>query len=105
MLRIRPIPGGDDDVAFHALRTLWFCVRQLALGDTIGSVREIGEGSGIELACDNVRHLLAGLAGLDALHPLILGGTMECRRNCPGRECAKLVAAKATFGGGCTATI
>ena len=97
MLLVRPVPGGHHDVAFHALRALRGLARQLALGDAVGPIGQIGERRGAELAGQDVHHLLAGLAGLDAANPCILGGRPEYRRDRARRQRSHLMAADAAI--------
>ena len=85
LVRRRPVPGGDDDVALDALRPRRLVLRQLALGDAIGPVAEILVRHAAELAGEPVGHHLAGLARRRR------GGSTPPRRDLNWPNCAGIV--------------
>ena len=97
LVRRRPVPGGDDDVALDAGRPLRLVLGQFALRDAVGPVAEILVRHAAELAGEAVGHHLAGLAGGDAADPGVGAGIelAELRRNRAGRFLAELMAADA----------
>src|SRR3989338_1058921 len=90
MLVVEPIPGGDDDVALDPLRSFGPRMGQLALGDAVGPVREVAERRGAEILDQRVEHSFAGLPGLDAADPRLLGsGELAHRERNAFRERAR----------------
>ena len=97
LVRRRPVPGGDDEIALDAGRPLRLVLRQFALGDAVGPVAEILVRRAAELAGDAVGHHLAGLAGLDAANPGVRAEVelAELRRDRARRFLAELMTADA----------
>jgi hypothetical protein len=69
VLLVRPVPGGDHNIALDAFRPLRRGARQLAFGDPVGPISKIVERLGAKQAGYDTHHLLAPLAGLNAAHP------------------------------------
>ena len=92
-----PFPGGDDEIALHALRALRLVLGQLALGDAIDPVAVILARHAAELSGTAVHHELAGLPGGNAAHPCILTRLelAKLRRDSAGRFLTELMAADA----------
>src|SRR5260370_35253289 len=68
---------------------------KVARGDAAGPIGEIGQRRGTELAGNDVHHVLAGLAGLNAAHPRVLGGGSEYGRDRTRRQRSHLMTADA----------
>ena len=72
MFVIKPIPGGDDDIALDALRPLRFSVRQLALSDAVRPVGEIRKSRASQFFDSVAKHGVAALSRLDSSEPRLL---------------------------------
>jgi hypothetical protein len=64
-----PFPRCDDDITLLTFGARWFVLGQFSLGNPIGPVAEILVWHAAKLSGDPVRHLLPGLAGLNASLP------------------------------------
>ncbi len=96
----RPVPQGDDDIAFDALRPRRLGRGQFAGGDAIGPLAEqLQRALRVELA-DVRGHIGAGLARLNAPFPRIRRGfeLAEVWRQCARCLVAELVAGVAAVG-------
>ena len=69
LVRLRPVPGGDHDIALDARGPRRLVLGQFALRDPIGPVAEILVRHAAELAGKAIGHHLAGLAGGNAADP------------------------------------
>src|SRR4029077_15672123 len=94
LILVAPIPGGDNDIAFDALRPRRLSERQFALDDAIGPVAEIFERHTAELAGKWIDHRRRGLTGLNAAHPRFFTAfeLAQCRWDGPRCELTKLMA-------------
>ena len=72
-LWIRPVPLGDDDIAFHTLWSWGRYLRIFARGDAIRPVAEQGKDSGFAKCAEAGAHSRAGLSGLNAPIPRRFG--------------------------------
>src|SRR6266481_1289109 len=96
-LRRRPIPFGDDEIAFFALRARRIGLGQFALGNAVGPIAERRQSAlGVE-AADGVDHVSARLSGLDAPFPRRRAAIemAELLGNRPCRLVAELMAGNA----------